>query len=83
VVIIFTSNSKAGRTLVSLSASLYLMPLGIVSHNDKCITPHIHSYSERAHFKITMQTLSVTYDDHFWIYEKVYNKCCKVGVCGS
>jgi len=83
VVIIFTFNSKAGRTLVSLSAPLYLMPLGIVSHNDKCVTPHIYSYSELAHFKITMQTLSVTYDGLFWIYGRVYNKCSKVWFCGS
>jgi hypothetical protein len=38
---------------------------------------------ELAHFKITMQTLSVTYDGHFWICERIYNKCCKVWVCGS
>ena len=53
------------------------MPRGIISHNDKCVTPHIYSYSELAHFKITMQTLSVTYDGHFWIYERLYYKYCK------
>jgi hypothetical protein len=59
------------------------MPLRIVSHNDKCITPHIHSYSELAHFKITTQIRFVTYDGHFWSYERIYNKCSKVWVCGS
>jgi hypothetical protein len=33
----------------------------------------MYSYSELVHFKITMQTLSDTYDGHFWIYERVYN----------
>jgi hypothetical protein len=59
------------------------MPLGIVSHKDKCITPHIYSYSELVHFKIAMQTLSDTYDGHFWIYERLYNECSKAWVCGS
>ena len=59
------------------------MPLGIVSHNDKYITPHICCYSELAHFKITMQTLSLTYDDNFWIYERVHNKSSTVWVCVS